>query len=177
MTVMVRGLDNRIISTASLRQELRRLLPGEPIGDVQAMTDVIERSIGHLKFPMTLFAVFAALALLLSALGCFGIASQTVVQRRRELGIRSALGASAGRTAGMVLRQTMIPVGFGLVVGLVGALLFTRLLRGMLFDITPTDPVTLGGAAVILGLVTVVACLPPARRAIGLDPSTVLRDD
>jgi ABC-type antimicrobial peptide transport system permease subunit len=177
MTVMTRGVGNQLVSGATLRPALRRLFPGEPIGQIQTMTEVMERSVGHLRFPMTLFTVFAGLAIALSALGCFGIASQTVVQRRRELGIRSALGATASRTYRLVLRQAMVPVGIGLAAGLIGALLFNRLLRGLLFGITPGDPVTLVLAALVLGMTTALACLPSARRATRLDPSTVLRDD
>jgi putative ABC transport system permease protein len=177
MTVMVRGSGNQIVPAATVRPALRQLFPGEPIGEFRAMTDVAERSVGHLKFPMTLFSVFAGLALALSALGCFGIANQTVVQRRRELGIRSALGASASRTYRLVFRQAMVPVAVGVVAGLAGASLFNRLLRGLLFGITPGNPLPLVFGAAALAVVTGLACLPPARRATRLDPSTVLRDD
>jgi len=177
MTVLTRGVGDQLVPATTLRPALQRLFPGEPIGDIRAMSDVVERSVGHLRFPMTLFTVFAGLALALSALGCFGIASQTVVQRRRELGIRAALGASATRTYRLVLSQALIPVGIGLAAGLGGAVLFTRLLRGLLFEVTPGDPTTLFLGALVLGMTTVLASLPPARRATRLDPSTVLRDD
>ncbi len=176
LTVMIRT-SAPLAGFTPLRQALRRAAPAEPIGDPVTMEQVVEGSLGHLRFPMMLFSVFAAMALALAALGCFGIASQAVVQRRRELGIRIALGARSGQVYRLVVGQTMLPVAFGLGLGVVGALAFARLLRTMLYDITPGDPVTLLLGAVLLGGVTVVACLLPARRAARVDPVLVLRDE
>jgi predicted permease len=176
MTVMIRT-STPLEGFAPLRQALRRAAPREPIGDPFTMEQVVEASLGHLRFPMVLFSVFAAMAVLLAALGCFGIASQAVVQRRRELGIRLALGASGGQLSRMVVRQTMVPVAIGLGLGIVGGFGFTRVIQSLLFDVGPDDPVTLLLGSVLLGAVTVVACLLPARRAANVDPVLVLRDE
>jgi putative ABC transport system permease protein len=177
MTVMVRSASEKAGVAGPVRQALRRASPGEPIGEVRSMAQVIESSLGHLRFPMLLFTIFAGLALSLTALGCFGVASQAVVQRRRELGIRMALGARTTHLYGMVLGQTMVPVGWGLVAGVAGALAFTGMLRGLLYEIRPSDPRMLAMGAAVLAVATVVACLLPARRATRVDPALVLRDE
>ena len=177
MSVMVRGVEGQAGPAAQLRPALRRAFPGEPIGELRTMEQVVERSLGHLRFPMMLFTFFAILALSLTALGCFGVASQAVVQRRRELGIRIALGASATQLYRMVLGQAMLPVAWGLAAGIAGALAFTRLLRGLLFGIAPGDPRTLLLGTAALASATLLACLIPARRAARLNPVAVLRDD
>ena len=176
LTVMIRTATPPA-GFAPLRAALRRAAPAEPIGDPFTMAQVVEGSLGHLRFPMILFSVFAAMALALAAIGCFGIASQSVVQRRRELGIRIALGARAGEVYRLVVGQTMLPVVIGLAFGVVGALGFTRVLRTLLYDISPGDPVTLLLGSAVLGVVTVTACLLPARRAARVDPVVVLRDE
>ena len=176
MTVMIRT-SAPLDGFAPLRQALRRAAPGEPISDPFTMEHVVESSLGHLRFPMVLFSVFAVMALLLAALGCFGIASQAVVQRRRELGIRIALGARSGQIYGLVVGQSLVPILAGLGLGVIGALGFARVLRSLLFDIGPGDPVTLLLGSAVLGVVTVLASLLPARRAARVDPVAILRDD
>jgi putative ABC transport system permease protein len=176
MTVMIRT-STPLEGFAPLRQALRRAAPSEPIGDPFTMEQVVENSLGHLRFPMVLFSIFAVMALALAALGCFGIASQAVVQRKRELGIRIALGARSGQIYGLVVGQTMLPIAVGLGVGVVGALGFTRLLQNLLYDIGPGDPATLLLGSALLGVVTVLACLLPAHRAAQVDPVQVLRDE
>ncbi len=177
LTVMVRTASPPA-SLVPLREALRRAAPADAIGTTSfTMEQVVERSLGYLRFPMILFSVFAAMALALAALGCFGVASQAVVQRRRELGIRMALGARAAALYWMVLRQAILPVVVGLALGIGGALGFTRVLRGLLFDVAPSDPVTYLSGAVVLTGVTVLACLLPARRAARVDPARVLREE
>jgi putative ABC transport system permease protein len=176
MTVMIRTATP-LEGFAPLRQALQRAAPREPIGDPYTMEQVVEGSLGHLRFPMVLFRLFAAMALLLVALGCFGIASQAVVQRRRELGIRIALGARPGQIHGLVVGQALVPILAGLGLGVLGALGFARVLRSLLFDIEPGDPVTLLLGSALLGVVTVLASLLPARRAARVDPAQVLRDE
>lgn len=176
LTVMIRTSEP-LAGFAPLRQALRRAAPAEPISDPFTMEQVVEGSLGHLRFPMVLFSVFAAMALALAALGCFGIASQAVVQRRRELGIRIALGAGRGQVYRLVVGQTMVPVAAGLALGVAGAFGFTRVLQSLLFDIGPGDPFTLVLGAALLGSATVLACLLPARRAARVDPVLVLRDE
>ena len=144
MTVVVSTRGAPLALAGPVRTALKRAVPGEPIGDAGTMEEVLDRSLGHLRFPMVLFGVFAGVALALAALGCFGVASQTVVQRQRELAIRIALGARATQVSRMVIAQTMAPVLWGLLAGIAGALAGTRLLSQLLYGITPTDPATIG---------------------------------
>ena len=175
LTVMVRTTPGA--SVEPIRLALRRAVPADPIGSAYTMEQVVEASLGHVRFPMVLFSVFAAMALALAALGCFGVASQAVVQQRRELGIRLALGARKGQLYRLVIGQAMLPVGFGIVLGGGAAIGFARVLRSLLYDIAPGDPMTLAAGAVVLAGVAVVACLLPARRAAQVDPVMVLREE
>jgi len=177
MVVTVRSAGNPLGLVGPVREALARAAPGDAIGQAQTMEHVLDGSLGHLRFPMVLFSLFAAMALALAALGCFGVASQAVVQRRRELGIRIALGARAVQVYRMVVGQTMVPVFCGLAAGIAGALAFTKVLGGLLYEITPTDPVILLLGSAVLGVATVLSCLLPAHRASQVDPATVLREE
>jgi putative ABC transport system permease protein len=176
MRVMVKTAGPGIPS-GPVRDALRRAAPSDAIGQITTMERVIQDSLGHLRFPMILFSIFAAMALALAGLGCFGVASQSVVQRRRELGIRIALGAPIGRVYGLVLHHAMVPVVLGVGAGIAGALAFTRVLRGLLYEIGPGDATVLLLSALALAGVTIAACLLPARRASRTDPALVLRDE
>jgi len=118
---------------------------------------------------------FGVLALLLAAVGLFGIASSTVVRRQTEIGIRMALGAQGRDVITLALRQTALATVAGLVIGLAAAVSLTRYLQAMLFGITPLDPITFIAAPAVLALVAVVACVMPARRATSIDPMAALR--
>ena len=177
MSVTVRTRGAPQAQLRAIREGLRRATPAEPIGEATTMEQVLQASLGHLRFPVVLFSVFAALALSLAALGCFGLAMQTVVQRRRELAIRIALGAQARQVYRMVIAQSMTPVSWGLVAGIAAALAGTGILRDLLYGITPTDPTMLALGATLLATITAAACFVPARRAARLDPATVLRED
>jgi ABC-type antimicrobial peptide transport system permease subunit len=119
--------------------------------------------------------LFAAIALCLASLGIYGVVSHTVAQRRNEMGIRMALGATGDDLKALVMRQGLAPVMFGLAVGLSGAVAAGRLLNSLLFGVTATDPVTLGAVAALLSSVAAAACYIPAARATRTDPLTVLR--
>jgi ABC-type antimicrobial peptide transport system permease subunit len=124
-----------------------------------------------------LSAFFGGLALVLAAVGLFGIASSTVVRRRTEIGIRMALGAQRRDVVRLALRQTMLATVAGLAIGLAVAAMLTRYLEAMLFGITPLDPVTFVAAPVVLAVVALVACFLPARRATSIDPMVALRSE
>lgn len=177
MSVMIRTEGNPLDLGQAARQALLKVAPEQPVGDAATMEVILDNSLGHLRFPMTLFSLFGLMAALLAALGVFGVATQAVLQRRRELGIRLALGAKASQLYGLVVRQVMAPVVFGMLFGVVGALTGTRVLRNLLYKIEPNDPRTISLGAVALGVVALVACLVPARRAARVDPAIVLRED
>lgn len=124
---------------------------------------------------MMLLGVFAALALVLSSVGIYGVVSYMVGQRTHEIGIRMALGAQQIDVLKIVLGQGAMMALAGVVAGLIGAIVLTRLMTKMLFNVSPTDPLTLVGVSMILTLVALVACYAPARRAMKTDPNIALR--
>jgi predicted permease len=163
----------------STMDEIRRKLAGVS-GDMvvygtETMSNVISDSLSAQRFAMILLGVFAVLALLLASIGIYGVISYVVGQRTREIGIRMALGAARGRVLQMVLLQAGKMVLLGLGIGLTAAIGLTRLMANMLFGVSPTDPATLFGVAVLLALVALVACYWPARRATLVDPTVALR--
>jgi len=142
---------------------------------VQTMEDVIGKSVSQRRFALVLIAVFAGLALFLAALGLYGVISYSVTQRTAEIGIRMALGAKETQVLWMIERQGLQLVGIGLVAGIAGALLLTRFLGGMLFGVSPADPLTFLGVTTTLLCVAAAACYLPARRAAQVDPIVALR--
>jgi putative ABC transport system permease protein len=155
-----------------------RSLDGElPVTQLETLGEVVRRSIARPRFTMSLLLAFAFTALLLAAVGIYGVTAYAVSQRTREIGIRMALGADPARVRGLVLRDGLRLAGAGLAAGLVAALALTRLLRGLLFEISPTDVTTHAGVALILLGVVLAGCWIPARRASRLDPQTALRVD
>jgi ABC-type antimicrobial peptide transport system permease subunit len=124
---------------------------------------------------MRVFLTFALLALLLAAIGIYGVMAYSVTTRRREIGLRMALGAQAGTVVGLVLSEGGRLVALGMATGVVGSLLLSGLIEKMLFGVRPHDPLTLVGVAVLMGLTALPACLVPAWRASRVDPMTALR--
>lgn len=163
----------------STMDEIRRKLASVN-GDVvvygtETMEDVISNSLNTERFAMILLGVFAGLALVLASIGIYGVISYVVGQRTREIGIRMALGAERATVLKMVLIQAGRMVAGGLAVGLVAAIALTRLMSTMLFGVSPIDPVTLVGVAILLAGVALLACYWPARRATQVDPTVALR--
>ena len=139
------------------------------------MTEVVAQSVAEPRFHMALVASFALLALLLAAIGIYGVLAYSVTQRTHEIGVRMALGAGGRDVMGLVVREGLTLAVAGVALGLAGAAALTRLMAGLLFGVTALDPLTFGaGAAVLLG-VAAVACYVPARRATRVQPITALR--
>ena len=141
------------------------------------MTDIVSRSLSWRRFAMVLMTVFALLALTLTCVGIYGVVAYSVAQRVHEIGVRMALGARPGSVVALVVAQGMRPAVVGLLVGLGGALVLSRLLAKMLYGVGPRDPLSLGIVALVLATVAVVASYLPARRASLVDPLTALRSD
>ena len=177
MYVVARTERDPMAVYPSVRAALRELDTRLPVAQVQTMEENIAGSMTRPRFLTLLLAIFAGLALLLAAIGTYGVMAYTVAELRHEIGIRMALGARARTVLGMVLRSGLSLAALGLVAGVVGAFAVTRLMRSMLFGVTATDPTTFVLAPLVLTAVAVVACLIPARRATRVDPATVLRED
>ncbi|AHG87869.1 permease [Gemmatirosa kalamazoonensis] len=160
----------------ALRAAVASVDPSVPVGEVTTLDDVVSDSAARPRFTMTLLAAFALVAVLLGAVGIYGVVAAGVARRRREIGVRLALGASAGRVRGMVLREGGTLAAAGVVAGLVGALAAGRLLRGLLFGVAPADPLVLLAVPVVLAVVALAATVIPARRAARVEPLVVMRD-
>jgi hypothetical protein len=143
--------------------------------DVALLSDRLAASVDQPRFAMTVLLAFALLALLLASVGLYGVLSYGVQQRRREMGVRAALGAERGELIGLVMRRGLGVTALGLAVGLVASVATTRALAGLLFGVTPLDPVAFAAAPLVLLPVAVAACLLPAMRAASVDPSEALR--
>jgi putative ABC transport system permease protein len=141
------------------------------------MRAVVDESMGDHRFRTVLLAAFAGVAVLLAALGIYGVLAYFVSQRSRELGIRLALGARPGALFGMVVRQGMRPVAIGAAVGLAGAVAITTVMQSLLFGVNPVDPATYAAAAATLAIIALAACAVPALRATRVDPLVALRDE
>lgn len=159
----------------AIRKQVRALDPNLPVFGLSTMADVVSESVAQPRFYMVLLSAFAGIALLLAALGIYGVISYTVAQRSRELGIRIALGASRERVVGHVLGQGLALTLAGIGVGLVAAFGLTRLIANMLFGVAAVDPFTFASVAVALAGVAVLASWLPARRAAGVDPVIAMR--
>jgi ABC-type antimicrobial peptide transport system permease subunit len=138
---------------------------------------VFADSIRRPRLLAQLLGAFAGLALLLAAIGTYGVLSYMVAERRREIGIRMALGAERGSVIGQVLKQGLVLAGIGVVAGLAGAFGLTRLVTSLLFGVQPTDPLTMGVVVATIAVVAAVASMLPAWRASRVDPIVVLRDE
>jgi putative ABC transport system permease protein len=170
-------------STAPFDQlagEIRRIVqaadPSLPIVKMRPMEQVFSDAASRPRFLAELLGIFAALALALAAIGTYGILSYSVTERTREIGIHMALGATKGSVLGMILGQGMRLTIVGLIGGLAASFALTRLLQAQLFNVRPTDPVTLSAVTIFIAVVALVACYVPARRATGVDPMITLRD-
>jgi len=154
---------------------IRRLNRVWVIRDVRTVDELLGRSVSTEQFNTLLFALFALAALALCVAGIYGVVSYGVAQRTREIGVRVALGATRREVAKLIVWQALVPVAAGVIAGLAGALAATRLLRSMLFQVTPADPLTLAAVTAILSDAALLAAYLPARRATRIDPTTALR--
>ena len=172
--VLVRT-ENAASAMESIRRANGRMSSEQVVFDAQTMNEIIADSLAERRFTMILFGVFAALALLLSSLGIYGVVSYLTAQRTQEIGVRVALGAQRADVLRMILGKGIKMTALGVLIGLVAALGLTRLMSKLLFGVSPSDPVTFIAVALLLALVALAACYFPARRAARLDPMAALR--
>jgi putative ABC transport system permease protein len=161
--------------TAAVRREVYAVDPEQPVANVQTMAEILGEESQQRRVGMTLFAVFAGLALALASLGIYGVLSFFVIQHTQEIGVRLALGAQPRSILALVLRRGMRLALAGVGLGLMGALALTRLMQSQLFGVSPSEPLTYAGIALLLTTVALLACYLPARRAMRVDPMVALR--
>jgi ABC-type antimicrobial peptide transport system permease subunit len=149
--------------------------PLAPVPTLRALSDLEATAVAPQRYELTLLVLFAVLALLLAAMGVYALVAHSVARRRKELALRTTLGASAADLWRLVLRQALAPVASGVAVGLIAAIVVGRLLTAMLFQVTPFSPIVLGPVALAVLVAAGAACLLPMRRAIRVDPWTALR--
>ena len=174
MGLVIRTAGDPAAFATTLRHEVQALDKDQPIYNVRTMDDVVANSLGTRRVSMQLFAVFAIAALLLAAIGIYGVMAYTVTQRTQEIGIRMALGAQRSDVLGLVVRQGMTLAAIGVVAGLAGAFSLTRVMASLLFNVRPDDPTTYLAISFLLIVVAFLACYLPARRAAKLDPVIAL---
>jgi putative ABC transport system permease protein len=177
MTLVVRTAPDPLTLVPAVRQVVRSIDAGLPVGEIRAMDSVVDDALSGSRFTALLLGVFAAVALLLAAIGIYGTISLLVAQRARELGIRMALGARRGTILAMVLRRGMTLALIGAATGLVAAFLLTRVLESLVYGVGTLDALTLATVPLALCLVALMACLAPALRAARLDPVVTLREE
>jgi len=177
MNFVVRTTGDPALLAPSAVRIVRDIDPLLPVSAVRPLEEVFAESIARPRLTAMAMSIFAAAALLLAALGVYGIVAYSVSQRSREFGIRVALGARQGQIISMVVAQNLRLVGLGLGLGLLTAIPATRLLRGLLFQVGPNDPMTFIGIGAVLAIVAIVAAYLPARRGTLVDPVVTLKSE
>jgi putative ABC transport system permease protein len=173
----VRTAGDPLLLTNTVRAQILALDPDQPVSDVASMNEVVDASEGQLRVMMMLLAVFAGVATLIAVVGLYGVVAYSVAQRTKEMGIRRALGAERGNIVSLVVGQGLRLTLAGVVLGVCGALSLTRVLQGLLFHTSTTDPMTYAGIACLFVVVAAVAAYFPALRAASVDPMQALRNE
>jgi putative ABC transport system permease protein len=161
--------------TGQIREELRQMDRQVPLSQVSTLDGMVTRTVAQPRMRATLLGLFAGLAMVLAAIGVYGVVAYLVSQRAQEIGVRRALGAQAADVIGLLIRESLRPVVLGMTVGVGAALALSRVLSAMLFDVSATDLTTYAIACALLGLAAVLASVVPARRALGMDPIRAVR--
>jgi predicted permease len=177
ITLMVRTRGEPLDVVPAVQQTLWSLDDRLPIRELATVADLYKESSARRRFAAALVVGFAGVAVFLGLFGVYGVVSYTVAQREREFGVRMALGAEGRRILRSVLRQGLAIAAMGVVIGLVGAVLLTRVMESLLFGVAPTDPLTFLATALLLTGVALLACYIPARRAARVDPIEALRHE
>ena len=159
----------------ALRAAVHAVDKDQAVGAIRPLEDIVGDTIARQRFAMTLLTVFSGVALVIAAVGIYGVMAYNVVQRTGEFGIRMALGAERQDVLKLVVRQGMTLATIGVATGVIASIALTGLMSSLLFGVSATDPLTFAGVALILGCVALIACYVPARRATKVDPLVALR--
>jgi putative ABC transport system permease protein len=175
MSIVARTAGDPLQALPELKAILKSVAPGVAISRPRTAEDLIAASVAEPRFRTLLLSIFAIVSLALAAVGLYGVVAFSVNQRRAELGLRMALGANPGDVLRLVLREGMMPVAAGILVGLAGAAALASVMKTLLFGVDALDPVTFAAVATVLACVALAACYVPARRAMMVDPAHTLR--
>jgi ABC-type antimicrobial peptide transport system permease subunit len=176
-TILVRTTADPGSIAKAIRREMKSVLPHLPQPIIRSMDDLLAETVAQPRAQASLLTLFAAIALVLAAVGLYGVLAYNVNQRRRELGIRMALGAQRRNILGLVVKQGIALTLGGIAVGTVASLGLTRLLQSLLYQISPNEPVTFAAVGLVLVVTALIACWLPACRAAGTDPVETLRSE
>ena len=172
--VVKSGIDPAAL-TSAIRAAIASIDKDQPIFAIATMKQLVGDSVSTRRITLILLGLFSALALVLAAIGIYGVISYSVAQRTHEIGIRMALGAQRGDVLRMVLAQGVKIAGAGVVIGIVASLGLTRLMANLLFSVSAVDPPTFAAVAIVLAVIAMLACYIPARRTLRVDPMIALR--
>jgi predicted permease len=177
MTIVLRTVGDPVAHVPAARAAIAAVDPDQPVYDVKSMLQILDEDLRQSVVLIGIFGVFTSIALALAALGIYGVIAHAVAQRTHEIGVRMALGAAVADVVALVVRQGLTPVAIGLALGLASGFGVSRLMRGLLYGVTPTDPLTYASVIALLLAVAAVACVVPARRAARVDPLLAIRAD
>jgi putative ABC transport system permease protein len=175
LTLVVRTSSDPQTLAATIRREVLAIDKDQPLHNIRTMTELISNSVAQRRLAMTLLSIFAAVALLLAAIGIYGVMAYAVTQRTHEIGIRMSLGAQRLDVLKLIVGHGMFLAICGVTIGLAAAFALTRLLASLMYEVSPKDPLTFALIPLLLGLVALLACYVPARRATRVDPIIALR--
>jgi putative ABC transport system permease protein len=177
MNLIVRADQEPMSLVGAVQSEVRAIDKDQPVYQIRTMEELVAESVATRRFAMLLLGLFSAVALILAAVGIYGVMAYSVTQRTHEIGIRMALGARAGDVIKLIVGQGLVLVGVGLALGLAGAFAATRLVSRLLYGVSSTDPLTFAGVTLLLAAIAFAASYIPARRATKVDPNVALRSE